>query len=165
MMITDSTIRFKIPAKEPKSHPKAKVDPKMYPEHWRNPEIFKPDHWNTAPPYQVIRLEKILRKSNSEFCILVRKHYHPQDTHLSKEEARTKPYTVLHWSEEMAMMYPREVAAKKQMISLQRTSMDKVVGLCHVRPQEDNIKEDNLIEWTDKGEDRFFVDKLYNAKS
>ena len=44
-------------------------------------------------------------------------------------------------------------------------SVDKVVGLCHLKPLEKYNQEDDLIKWTDKGEDRFFVDKLYNADS
>ena len=62
------------------------------------------------------------------------------------------------------MMYPREEVVRKKKLGLHKTSMDKVVGLCHVRPKE-NSKEDDLVKWTDKGEDRFFVDKLYIADS
>ena len=71
MMVTDSTIRFKIPAKEPKSHPKAKVDPKMYPEHWRKPEAYESDHVDTWQPFQIVRLEQVV-KTRSEFFIRVR---------------------------------------------------------------------------------------------
>ena len=55
-------------------------------------------------------------------------------------------------------MYPREVAARNNKIS-----MDEVVGNCYVKPMENNSEEDELIKWTDNGEDRFYVDKLYNA--
>ena len=41
LLITDSTFRFKIPAKVPKSYPKQKVDPVMYPEHWRKPDVYE----------------------------------------------------------------------------------------------------------------------------
>ena len=51
-------------------------------------------------------------KSRKEFFIRVRKLYRPHDTHLSHEEARSKPYSLLHWSEEIVRMYPREVAAR-----------------------------------------------------
>ena len=90
LMVTDSTFRFKIPAKPRKSYPKAKVDSKMYPEHWRKPDIFKPDHYATSPPFQIVRMEKVIKKSSNSFCIWVRKLYRPHDTHLSHEEARTR---------------------------------------------------------------------------
>ena len=60
------------------------------------------------------------------------------------------------------MMYTREEAAMNMEVSI---SVDKVVGLCHLKPLEKYNQEDDLIKWTDKGEDRFFVDKLYNADS
>ena len=62
------------------------------------------------------------------------------------------------------MMYPREEVVRKKKLGLHKTSMDKVVGLCHMRPKE-NSKEADLVKWTDEGEDRFFVDKLYIADS
>ena len=40
-LVTDGTFRFKIPAKVPKSYPKQKVDPVMYPEHWRKPDVYE----------------------------------------------------------------------------------------------------------------------------
>ena len=68
LMITDSTIRFKIPAKVPKSYPKAEVDTKMYPEHWRNPTAYESDHVDTWQPFQIERLEQVV-KTRSEFFI------------------------------------------------------------------------------------------------
>ena len=62
-------------------------------------------------------------------------------------------------------MYPSKEAVKKKKIGLQRTSMVKVVGLCHVRPMENNSQEEDLIKWTDDGKYRFFMDKLCNADS
>ena len=41
LLITDGTFRFKIPAKVPKSYPKQKVNPVMYPEHWRKPDVYE----------------------------------------------------------------------------------------------------------------------------
>ena len=157
VMITDSTIPFKIPAKVPKSYPKAKVDSKMYPEHWRKPAAYESDHVDTWQPFQVVRLEQVV-KTRSEFFIRVRKLYRPHDTHLSHKEARTKPYSLLHWSEEIVRMYPREVAARNSTISL-----DEIVGNCYVKPLENISEKNDLIKWTDQGEDRFFVDKMYNA--
>ena len=71
-----------------------------------------------------------------------------------------KPYSLLHWSEEIVRMYPREVAARNNKIS-----MDEVVGNCYVKPMEmeNNCIEDDLIKWTDAGEDRFYVNNNYNA--
>ena len=60
----------------------------------------------------------------------MRKLYRPEDTHLSHEEARNKPYSLLHWSEEKILMYPREVAATKHQLGLERLSKDKVMGNC-----------------------------------
>ena len=39
-MITDTTTRFKIHAKIPKTYPKVKVDSKFYPEQWRKPQEY-----------------------------------------------------------------------------------------------------------------------------
>ena len=163
LMITESTIRSKIPAKIPKSYPKPNVDSKLYSEHWRKPEVYKSDHMFTMQPFQVVRLEKVIQKSSQDFCILLRLLYRPQDTHLSHEEARVKPYSLLHWSEEMVLMYPREVADKKHKLGLERLSMDKVIGNCYVMPMENRSEEDNLIMWTDIMENRFYVDKNYDA--
>ena len=158
LMIRDSPISFKIHAKIPKSYPKPKVDSKLHPEDWRKPSIFKPDQ-----PFQVVRLEKVIQKSRQDFCILLHLCYRPEDTHLSHEEARFKPYSLLHWSEEKVLMYPKEVAAVKHKFGLERVSIDKVVGKCYVKPMENMSEEDDLIKWTDAGEDRFFIDLTYDA--
>lgn len=55
-------------------------------------------------------------------------------------------------------MYPRKVAVRNSTISL-----DEIVGSCYVRPLENISEKNDLIKWTDQGEDRFFVDKMYNA--
>ena len=55
------TIKFKIPAKSPKSYPKAKVDSNLYPEHWRKPQVIESDHVDTWEPFQVVRLEQIVK--------------------------------------------------------------------------------------------------------
>lgn len=55
-------------------------------------------------------------------------------------------------------MYPREVAARNI-----KNSMDEVVGNCYVKPMENRSEEDDLIKWTDDGENRFYVNKVYNA--
>ena len=62
--------------------------------------------------------------------MLLRKLYRPQDTHLSHEEARNKPYSLLHWSKEKILMYSREVASTKHQLGLERLSKDKVMGNC-----------------------------------
>ena len=107
-MLTDTTFRFKIPAKIPKSHPKAKVDNDLYPEHWRKPQAYENDHANTRQPFQVVRLEEVI-KTHWELFIVVRKLYRPHDTHLSDEEARTRPVSLLHWSEEIVRLCPCHV--------------------------------------------------------
>ena len=40
--------------------------------------------------------------------------------------------------------------------------MEDVVGPCHIKPFKKD-DEDKAITWTDKGEDRFYVSKEYNA--
>ena len=159
LMITDSTIPFKILAKVPKSYPKAEVDSKMYPEHWRKPAEYKGDHVDTWQPFQIVRLEQVV-KTRKEFFIRVRKLYRPHDTHLSHEEARTKPYSLLYWSEEIVRMYPRKEVTRNNN---NKISMDDIVGNCYVLTLENIRQENDLITWTDEGEDRFFVDKMYNA--
>ena len=109
LLITDSTFRFKIPAKIPKSYPKQKVDPIMYPEHWRKPDVYEGDHNDTWEPFQIVRLEQIV-STGREMYIRVRKMYRPHDTHMTHEEARTKSLTVLYWTDEIFRMFPKEVA-------------------------------------------------------
>ena len=84
----------------PESYPKEKVDPIIYPEHWRKPDVYRSDHHNTCEPYQIVRLEQIVGKGRN-LHIRVRKMYRPHDTHLSIEEARKKPLTVLYWTDEI----------------------------------------------------------------
>ena len=103
MLITDTTIRFKVPAKVPKSYPKARVDPNLYPEHWRKPEVYEGDYNDTWEPFQIVRLEEIVQ-NGEETYIRVRKMYRPHDTHMTNEEARAKPLTELFWSDAIARM-------------------------------------------------------------
>ena len=51
------------------------------------------------------------------------------DTHLSDEEAKTRSYCLLHWSEETVRMYPREVTARNNKIR-----MGDIVAKCYVKP-------------------------------
>ena len=159
LMITDTTIRFQIPAKVAKVYPKKTVDPKMYPEHWRKPEQYEGDHADTWEPFQIVRLEEVVNNGRGCF-IRVRKMYRPHDTHLSHEEARTRPLTELFWSGEVARMYPKDVANRTNKVS-----MEDIVGPCHVRSLENHNSEDDLIKWSDEGEDRFFIGKSYDADS
>ena len=117
-MLTDNTIRYKIPAKVPKKYPKAQVDPAMYPEHWRKPEVYEGDHNDTWDPFQVVRLEEIVNNGRDVF-IRVRKMYRPHDTHLKHEEARKKPLTMLYMSDETARMYPKESAHSRGKVSME----------------------------------------------
>ena len=157
MLVTDTTIKYKIPAKLSKTYPKQSVDPKLYPEHWRKPDVYEGDYSDVWEPFQVVRLEQVI-SDGGDILIRVRKLYRPHDTHLSHEEARTKPLTELFWSEEICRMYTRETAARTNMVS-----MDDVVGPCYVRPVENTEEEEDVVKWTDEGEDRFFISKSYNA--
>ena len=60
LLITDSTFRFKIPAKVPKSYPKQKVDPVMYPEHQRKLDVYEGDNSDAWELFQIVRLEQIV---------------------------------------------------------------------------------------------------------
>ena len=157
MMITDNTIRYKIPAKVPRTYSKPKVDPNVYPENWRKPDVYEGDHNDTWDPFQVVRLEEVVSRGR-EVYIRVRKLYRPHDTHLAHEEARTRPLTLLYWTEEIARMHPKEVAARTNKVS-----MEDVVGECFVRPLTEDTDVDSLVKWTDEGEDRFFVSESYTA--
>ena len=70
---------------------------------------YEGDHRDTWEPFQIVRLEEIVSTSR-EMYIRVRKMYRPHDTHWTHEEARTKPLTVLYWSDEILRMFPKEVA-------------------------------------------------------
>ena len=155
IMLEDETIRFKIPKKVPKVYPKAKVDPKVYPEHWRKRDEYEGDHHDTWDPFQIVRLEQIVNKN--DVYLRVRKLYRPHDTHLVHEEARTKAYTCLYWTEEIARMHPTEVAKRTGKVS-----MESIVAPAWVKGQSDGDVE-KLIEWTDDGEDRFFISEAYNS--
>ena len=71
--------------------------------------LYEGDHRDTWEPFQIVRLEEIVSTSR-EMYIRVRKMYRPHDTHWTHEEARTKPLTVLYWSDEILRMFPKEVA-------------------------------------------------------
>ena len=71
--------------------------------------LYEGDHSDTWEPFQIVRLEEIVSTSR-EMYIRVRKMYRPHDTHWTHEEARTKPLTVLYWSDEILRMFPKEVA-------------------------------------------------------
>ena len=72
-------LRFKIPKKQPKIYPKAKVDPKVYPEHWRKKD-YEGDHSDTWEPFQGVRLEQIV-KEKQELYVRVRKMYRQTPRH------------------------------------------------------------------------------------
>ena len=156
IMLEDETLRFKIPKKEPKVYPKAKVDAKMYPEHWRKKEEYQGDHFDTWAPFQVVRLEQIVQEKQEVFLRL-RKLYRPHDTHLSHEEARTRAYTCLYWTGEIARMHLPEHAKRTNKVS-----MESVVSMAWIKGQQGG-DVDKLVDWTDGGEDRFFMSEAYNS--
>ena len=92
--------------------------------------MYEGDYNDVWEPFQVVRLEKIVQKGGETY-IRVRKMYRPHDTHMTNEEARTKPLTELFWSDEVARMYPRDVAN-----AINTVSMEDVVGPWYVRPLE-----------------------------
>ena len=63
---------------------------------------------------------------------------------MTNEEARTKPLRELFWSDEIARMYPRDMANATNGVS-----MKDVVGPCYVRPLDHHEDEESLINWTD----------------
>jgi len=154
IMLEDNTIRFKIPKKQAKVYPKAKVDPKIYPEHWRKKDEYEEEE--TWDPFQVVRLEEIV-KERQETCIRVRKLYRPHDTHMKHEVARTKAYSCLYWTEEIARMHLPENAKRTNKVS-----MESIVDIAYVKGQIGGDSEE-LIDWSDAGEDRFFISEAYNA--
>eukprot|EP00092_Neocalanus_flemingeri_P000044 GFUD01000045.1.p1 GENE.GFUD01000045.1~~GFUD01000045.1.p1 ORF type:complete len:874 (+),score=224.36 GFUD01000045.1:3-2624(+) len=156
MMLEDETLRFKIPKKEPKVYPKAKVDPKKFPEHWRKKETYEGDHYDTWDPLQVVRLEQIVQEKQNTF-LRVRKLYRPHDTHLTHEQARTKPYTCLYWTGEIARMHLPEIARRNNKVSV-----EAVVGMAWVTSHQGS-NSDKVVDWTDEGEDRFFISEVYNS--
>jgi len=154
IMIEDETLRYTVPKKEPQEFKKKKKDPALYPEDWRKPDIYKGDHVETFDPFQVVRLEEVREKDG---YVRVRKLYRPHDTHMSVREARGKPYTYLYWSEEIGRLYTPAKAAQKD-----KPSMEAVVGRAWVKAKQGGTAED-LQDWTDEGEDRFFISQSYNA--
>ena len=156
IMIKDETLRYLVPKKEPQEFKKKKKDPKLYPEDWRKPDIYKGDHVDTFDPFQVVRLEE-LREMDG--YVRVRKLYRPHDTHMRVSDARGKPYTILYWSEEIGRLYTPVKASQKD-----KPSMEAVVGRAYVKATSGGIAE-NLQDWTDEGEDRFFISKSYDAKT
>ena len=154
IMIEDETLRFVVPKKEPEEYRKKEKDPSLYPEDWRKPEVYKGDHVDTFDPFQVVRLEEVREK---EGYVRVRKLYRPHDTHMSLKEARGKAYTVLYWSEEIGRLYTPLKAGK-----MNKPSMETVVDKAWVKASHGNVGEE-LQDWTDGGEDRFFISESYNA--
>ena len=158
IMLTGSTLHYNVPRKEPQVYPKKRnVDPKMYPEHWRKPDVFEGDHHDTWDPFQCVRLEEIVVERSHTY-LRVRKLYRPEDTHLDTEEARARPLTVLYWSNETARIHDVEYANRNKKVS-----MEDVVGPCHVTTLMGDLEE--TINWTDAGEDRFFVSEMYDANT
>ena len=156
MMLVDNTLLYTIPKREPRVYPKkTDVDPEVYSEHWRKPEVYEGDHHDTWDPFQVVRLEEIVQEGGHVY-IRVRKLYRPEDTHLRSEEARAKPLTALYWSNEIARIHDVEFATRNRKVS-----MEEVVGPCHVTTVKEN--EEETIAWTDGGEDRFFISSSYDA--
>ena len=111
---------------------------------------------DTFDPFQVVRLEE-LREMDG--YVRVRKLYRPHDTHMRISDARGKPYTYLYWSEEIGRLYTPVIASQKD-----KPSMEAVVGRAYVKATSGGIAE-NLQDWTDEGEDRFFISKSYDAKT
>ena len=149
IMIEDETLRYLVPKKEPQEFRKKKKDPALYPEDWRKPDVYKGDHIDTFDPFQVVsRLEEVRERDG---YVRVRKLYRPHDTHMSVREARGKAYTKLYWSEEIGRLYTPVKAAQRD-----RPSMEAVVGKAWVKAKSGGDGED-LQDWTDEGEDRFFV--------
>ena len=156
IMIEDETLRYLVPKKEPQEFRKKKKDPALYPEDWRKPDVYKGDHIDTFDPFQVVRLEEVREKDG---YVRVRKLYRPHDTHMSVREARGKAYTKLYWSEEIGRLYTPVKAASRD-----RPSMEAVVGKAWVKAKSGGDGED-LQDWTDEGEDRFFISQSYDAQS
>ena len=158
IMIEDETLRYRVPKKAPQEFPKRKKDPKLYPEDWRKPDVYKGDHYDTWAPFQVVRLEECRQKDG---YVRVRKLYRPHDTHLQHEEARALPYTALYWTEEIGRLYTQEMAA-----SLGKPGMEGVVGRCWVAGQEGG-DTGKLLDWTDEigGRDRFFMTESYSSET
>ena len=146
IMVEDQTLQFKTPKREPEVYPKEKVDIKV-----------QGDHFSTWDPFQVVRLEQIVQEGQEVF-LRVRKLYRPHDTHLTHEEGRTKAYTCLYWTEEIARMHLPEYARRTNKVS-----MDTVVGVAWVTCQQGG-DVDKLVDWTDEGEDRFFISEAYNSE-
>ena len=119
--------------------------------------MYEGDYNDVWEPFQIVRLEEIVQNGRETY-IRVRKMYRPHDTHMTHEEARTKPLTELYWTDEIARMHPKEVAH-----ATNKVSMEDVVGHCYVRPLEHHEDEELLIQWTDDGEDRFYIASQYNA--
>ena len=53
LTLEDDTLGFRVPRKTKEGIPKAKKDPRIYPEDWRKPEVWKGDHFDTWDPFQV----------------------------------------------------------------------------------------------------------------
>ena len=55
LTLEDDTLGFRVARKTKEGIPKAKKDPRVYPEDWRKPEVWKGDHFDTWDPLQVGR--------------------------------------------------------------------------------------------------------------
>ena len=76
---------------------------------------YEGDYNDVWEPLQVVRLNEILQNVGETY-ICVRKC----NVLMTNEEARTKPLTELFWSDEIARMYPRDMANATNRVSPER---------------------------------------------
>ena len=133
-----------------------RIKTQVYPEYWRKPASYKGDHHDTWDPFQIVRLEEILCTDDGP-VLRLRKMYRPDDTHMADEYARSVAYTCIFWTEEIVRMYLPEEGQR-----LARPGMDIIAGQAWVTAQSGGDTA-SLEEWTDVGEDRFFVTKVYDS--
>ena len=103
-----------------------------------------------------MRLEEILRTDDGP-VLRLRNMYRPDDTHMADEYARSVAYTFIFWTEEIVRMYLPEEGQR-----LARPGMDIIAGQAWVTAQSGGDTA-SLEEWTDVGEDRFFVTQVYDS--
>jgi len=152
MYLEDETLSFNIkkkPLPVVKKDPKKAKDPLAYPEYYRKPDVFLGDHHNTWDPLQVVRLEEV-KEEEGVILMRVRQMYRPQDTHLEREEARTKPLSCLYWTEEMKWMQETDIE-------------ERVVGKAWVKGVAGGSL-DEATNWTDQGQNRFFISQIYDSE-
>jgi hypothetical protein len=154
--LEDNSLQYKIEKKPQQVYPKENKDPKVYPEYWRKPAAYKGDHHDTWDPFQIVRLEEILRTDDGP-VLRLRKMYRADDTHMADKDARSAAYTCIFWTEEIVRMYLPEEGQR-----LARPGMDIIAGQAWVTAQSGGDTA-SLEEWTDVGEDRFFVTKVYDS--